>query len=126
MFSEDIVTQLSNGLKHLLENCDAAQAALVATVDGHMVAMEQRGNYLLERLATMGCSIMSLGDTITSELQMGTCNNIISENELGIVTFMHINDDVVLISLTTQKNALGMLLTHSKKCAKNLKTILNK
>lgn len=125
MFSQDIITQFSNGLKQLLENCDAAQAALVATVDGHMVAMEQRGNYVLERLATMGCSIMSLGDTITSELKMGTCNNIISENELGIVTFMHINDDVVLISLTTQKNALGMLLTHSKKCAQSLKNIVN-
>ena len=125
MFSQEVVTQLSNGLKQLLENCDPVHAALVATVDGHMVTMEQRGNYELERLATMGCSIMSLGDTITSELKMGICNNIISENELGIVIFMHINDDVVLVSLTTQNNALGMLLTHSKKCAQDLKTLVN-
>ncbi len=125
MLSQEVVTQLSNGLKQLLENCDPVDAALIATVDGHMVAMEQRGNYLLERLATMGCSIMSLGDTITSELKMGICNNIISENELGIIIFMHINDDVVLVSLTTQKNALGMLLTHSKKCAQDLKNLVN-
>ncbi|MEZ5672765.1 MAG: hypothetical protein R3E08_10450 [Thiotrichaceae bacterium] len=71
----------------------------------------RQGNqhYPLERLATMGSTLMSLGDTITAELKMGNCDNIISENKQGIVTFMHINNELVLVTLTVQKNALGML-----------------
>jgi hypothetical protein len=63
---------------------------------------------------------MSLGDTMTSELKMGRCENIISENENGIVAFMHINNNLVLVSLTTETNSLGMLLSHSRKCAETM------
>jgi len=63
---------------------------------------------------------MSLGDTITAELQMGTCDNIISENKQGIVAFMHISNNLVLVTLTVQKNSLGMLLSYSRRCAEEM------
>ena len=120
MLSKLVQPQATQHLQQLLENCDDVQAALVVTVDGNLCAMQQKGDYALERLATMGSSLMSLGDTITAELKMGNCDNIISENEQGIVAFMHINDKLVLISITTHKNALGMLLSHSRRCAKSM------
>ncbi len=120
MLSKVVEPQASLHLKKLLEDCDAVKAAMVVTVDGNLCAMQQKGNYTLERLATMGSSLMSLGDTITGELKMGFCDRIISENEQGIVAFMHVNNKLVLISITTEKNSLGMLLSHSKRCAENL------
>ena len=125
MLSQPRITRLEQRLNQLLENCGVISAGVVATLDGYMCAMKQRsGQYSLERLATMGSTLMSLGDTITTELRMGNCENIISENKNGIVAFMHINEDLVLVTLSTQKNALGMLLSHSRKCAQEMMTIV--
>lgn len=120
MLSSEQKQLLNNKLQMLLENSEEIAAALVTTVDGHLCAMQQRENYPLDRLATMGSSLMSLGDTITAELKMGGCKNIISENESGIVTFMHINNSLVLITITLHKNALGLLLAHSRKAAEEM------
>jgi hypothetical protein len=121
MLAPQLITKFDQRLVKLLEDCSVINAAVVTTADGHMCAMRQ-GNqdYPLERLATMGSTLMSLGDTITAELKMGTCDNIISENKQGIVAFMHINDNLVLVTLTVQKNALGMLLSHSRRCAEEM------
>jgi hypothetical protein len=121
MLAPQFITKLDQRLAKLLEDCSVINAAVVTTADGHMCAMRQ-GNqhYPLERLATMGSTLMSLGDTITAELKMGTCDNIISENKQGIVAFMHINNNLVLVTLTVQKNSLGMLLSYSRRCAEEM------
>lgn len=116
--------QTTQLLKTLLENSSEIDAAVVTTLDGHLCAQEQRENYPLDRLATMGSTLMSLGDTITAELNMGTCRNIISENENGIVAFMHINEDLVLVTLTQDLKSLGMLLAHSRRCASEISKTL--
>lgn len=116
--------QVETRLSKLLDNCSDAGAAVVVTLDGHVCATKQRANqYPLERLATMGSTLMSLGDTITAELNMGTCDNVISENKEGLVVFMHINEKLVLVTLSTRKNALGMLLSHSRACAGDIAKI---
>jgi hypothetical protein len=121
MLAPQLITKLDQRITKLLEDCSVINAAVVTTADGHMCAMRQGNqNYPLERLATMGSTLMSLGDTITAELKMGTCDNIISENKQGIVAFMHINDNLVLVTLTVQKNSLGMLLSHSRRCAEEM------
>lgn len=125
MVSTQTIRNFETRLTQLLDDCHVLDASVVATTDGHFCAMKQRQNqYPLERLATMGSTLMSLGDTITAELKMGLCDNIISENKNGIVAFMHINNDLVLITLTTQKNALGMLLSHSRRCAEELSKMI--
>jgi len=117
MLSKIEQARLTGHLKNLLETCTVADAAVVTTMDGHLCATEQREHYSMDRLATMGSSLMSLGDTITAELNMGFCKNIIAENEGGIVAFMHVNANLALVTLTTSRNGLGMLLSHSKKTA---------
>jgi predicted regulator of Ras-like GTPase activity (Roadblock/LC7/MglB family) len=126
MLSKLATIQLEQRLNKLTDQCDVIEAAVVATLDGYTCAMKQRSqHYQLERLATMGSTLMSLGDTITAELRMGTCENVISENKNGIVAFMHINENLVLVTLTTQKNGLGMLLSHSRRCAEDLRKVLS-
>ena len=124
MLSPESKQKLTQRLAVLLENCTVVDAGVVATLDGNLCAMQQRGSFPLDRLATMGSSLMALGDTITAELSLGHCDKIISENQDGLVAFMHINDDLVLITVTKEKNGLGMLLTYSRKCAKEMADML--
>ena len=62
-------------------------------------------------------SLMALGDAMAIELKLGTCEVVIAENKEGIVVFNHINEDVVLVSLTQSKSGLGTLLSWAKKPA---------
>lgn len=124
MLSEQSKQTLTKRLMKLLDDCDVIKAGVVATMDGNMLAQYQRADFPMDRLATMGSSLMALGDTITAELSLGTCDKIISENQDGIVAFMHINDDLVLISITTEKSGLGMLLTYSRSCAQEMGKLL--
>jgi len=125
MLSKLVTMQLELRLSKLLADCSVIDASVISTLDGHTCAMKQGQNkYSLERLATMGSTFMALGDTITAELNMGNCENIISENKEGIITFMHIGNNLVLVTLTTKKNALGMLLSHSRRCAEDLAKII--
>lgn len=116
MSSLEIRNILSRRLDDLVANSHAVDAALAVTADGHVVAEAQKKNYALKRLATMGSTLMALGDTITQELAMGSCRNIIAENEHGIVVFMHITRNLVMVSLTASSSSLGMLLSASRSC----------
>lgn len=120
MLEKETIKKLEIRLSSLLDDCDVIDAGVISTMDGHLCAMKQRGNLAVERLSIMGSSLIALGDAITEELQMGTCDKIISENQNGIVAFMHINADLVLVTVTTQKNGLGLLLSHARKCAKEM------
>lgn len=60
---------------------------------------------------------MALGDAMAIELKLGACEVVIAENKEGIVVFNHINEDVVLVSLTQSKSGLGTLLSWAKKTA---------
>ena len=112
---------LTQSLTMLVNDNDAVNAALAVTVDGHLIAGYSSSEHPLKRLATMGSTLMSLGDTITNELKMGYCNNIIAENDNGIVIFMHITDQIVLVTLSDSENSLGMLLSASRAYVEKLK-----
>lgn len=114
-----IKTQLSNFLK----SNDVVEAAAVVTVDGHLVEKIESRKYPLNRVTTMSSSMMSLADTMTGELKMGNCKNLILENEKGIVVVMHINKTLVLLSTTHNTDTLGMLVSSTRACAELIRTI---
>lgn len=111
-------------LAAMLDRCSMIDAALAVTIDGHMIEKVESRSYPLKRIAAMGSSMMSLGDTMTAELQMGNCRNMIAENENGILAMMHINAQYVLVTITHETKGLGMLLSASRICAESLRAVL--
>jgi predicted regulator of Ras-like GTPase activity (Roadblock/LC7/MglB family) len=116
MSTIDFKQILQTRLEELVREAMHVDAALAVTTDGHLVASAQKTDVTLKRLAAMGSTLMSLGDTITRELAMGSCRNIIAENEGGIVVFMHISKNLVMVSMTSSGNGLGLLLSSSRNC----------
>jgi predicted regulator of Ras-like GTPase activity (Roadblock/LC7/MglB family) len=112
--------EVQASLKKLLQMCEAAAAVLAVTTDGHLICQFSRNKQPLKRLAAMSSTLMSLGDTITDELSMGRCENIISENEFGIVLFTHWSAEVVLVALTQDRSSLGMLLSSCRVCVSEI------
>lgn len=120
MSSNEIKILIQARLEELITESGQVEAALAVTTDGHLIASAQRKEYALKRLAAMGSTLMALGDTITKELLMGSCKNIIAENEHGIVVFMHITKNLVMVSLTPSSSSLGLLLSSSRSCIGNI------
>lgn len=118
--SKEAIAQLLQPYLDELVAKDQVGGALVVTVDGHLLAKNMDGDTSVKRLATMGSSLMSLGTTITGELKMGECKNVIVENEEGFVAFMNINQKLVLVTLTRTINGLGMLLSSSRACSASI------
>ncbi|MBX3235545.1 MAG: roadblock/LC7 domain-containing protein [Nitrospiraceae bacterium] len=120
MISETLKAHFGNHLAALCASCDAADMVMVATLDGRLVAEQQRKNHHGERAAVMSSSLMALGDAIAKELSLGTCQIIISENDKGIVLFKHIAQDFVLVCLTESSGGLGALLSWTKRSAEDM------
>ena len=120
MVSEALRVHFTNHLAAMCANCDAADMVMVATLDGRLVAEHQRKSYQGERAAVMSSSLMALGDAIAKELDLGTCQIIISENDKGIVLFKHIALDFVLVCLTESSGGLGTLLSWTKRSAEDM------
>ena len=123
MIPEPTKALCTKELLNLFHKCDDIEGALVSTLDGQLLATHQKGTDSLDRVAVMGGSLISLTDTMIAELNLGHNENVISQNEQGILLFMHINAQLVLVSFTRNKRALGLLLAHSKRCAEALSTV---
>ena len=117
---------IQNSLETMIERVDAVTAAIAVTTDGHLISQAARMEVPAKRLAAMGSTLMSLGNTVTKELGMGRCRNVISENEHGVVAFMLITPRIVLISLTDNVSSLGMLLSASRRYAADMGAKLDK
>lgn len=126
MSSIDMRSLIQTHLQTLIDQVESAHAALAVTTDGHLVTKAERHEIPAKRLAAMGSTLMSLGDTITKELAMGSCRNVISENEEGVVVFMHLTRKTVLISVSESTSSLGMLLSASRHCIENIRKEINK
>ncbi|CAA0125775.1 Uncharacterised protein [BD1-7 clade bacterium] len=122
----ELVRQVNNYLRDFVQRHPSIDGALVVSVDGHLIAKSIDGADSTKRLASMGSSLMSLGNTVTGEMEMGLCKNVIVENEEGFITFMHINKKLVLVTFTTTPNGLGLLLSASRSCAERLLQELRK
>ncbi len=111
---------IQDSLEALVESVEPMTAAIAVTSDGHLIAGASRIEVPSKRLAAMGSTLMSLGNTVTKELGMGGCRNVISENEGGVAIFMSITVRIVLISLTDNVSSLGTLLSASRRYAADL------
>lgn len=120
IISEQAKTLCAEKLADFFDKCDVVAGALVSTLDGQLLASRQTSDDPLARVAVMGGSLISLTDTMIAELNLGHNENVISQNKEGILIFMHITSQLVLVSFTRNTQALGLLLAHTKVCANAL------
>lgn len=107
-------------LETYLNQCDVLELAVISTLDGRLRAQKQRGAFETEQTAVMGSSLMALGDTILSGLELGVCETVITESRQGLALFNHIAGSFVLISVTRSKNGLGSLLSWARRTAEGI------
>lgn len=111
---------LQRQFNQLIASNGCVELVAAATVDGHLVAQAARSGRDCKRLAAMASSLVALGDTLADEQAMGSCRNLIVENEGGIVVFMHITKSLLLIARTDNRSSLSALLAAARGCVSDV------
>lgn len=107
--------------------CEVA-AALLATADGHLVAVARRMDFDAARIATMSGSILALAEACTRELRLGACRNAIIDGEHGLTVLMRVATPRGAWTLTTvgaRDTSMGLLYTHTRQLAESLAAVAN-
>jgi len=96
----------------LLERLDAAQAVLLATVDGFPIAHAQRRDTDADRLAAIVSSIGALGDAASREAGIGDPRCLVVEATLGRLVLRRVvmeGRPMVVAVLTDASVVLGVV-----------------
>ncbi|MEM9102688.1 MAG: roadblock/LC7 domain-containing protein [Pseudomonadota bacterium] len=117
--------KIKTTLLYAKKNNDVIDTAAVITVDGYLIESTDLMLQTAKKIASMGCSMVSLANTMTQELAMGNCRNLILENEQGIVVMIQINEQLILTTMTRDTYALGLIVGTSRLCADTIRAILN-
>lgn len=121
----DISKQTMTGIikthiNNFINDNDFVVACVVVSTDGHLVAGAQKRGYSLDRLSAIGSTFMALGDSLAGEVEMGSCKDVISEMDGGIVAFMHLTKNVAIASVSDSTRSLGLLLSSTRGCIDNV------
>lgn len=101
-------------------------SALITTVDGRHILSRTRLELFDSRVSAMTGSMLALSETLSSELQMQTCNHVTITTNIGVIVVMRIDDpEHVLVLTTVARNgaSLGALLASSRKAVAYLNII---
>lgn len=114
--------ELSRHLVTLLRDCEDIFGAVVATSDGHAVAHYGRDGDKMpaKQLAAMSSTLVALGDSVAKVLEQGICTNVLVENDQGTALVLHAGEGMVLMTAAVSNAKLGMVLSHSRKCATSI------
>ena len=113
-------TVIRQHIEQLVHDCEFMTACVAVTADGHLLAGAQKKGYSLDRLSAIGSTFMALGDSLATEVEMGTCRDVISEMDGGIVVFMHLTRSVAIAAVSDSPRSLGLLLSSTRGCIENV------
>jgi uncharacterized protein len=97
--------------------------ALVATVDGRLVAVHHTEEMEAARVSAMVGSVVALGDTVCRELKYGRSQSLIVSAGGGHLLALRIpaSREVLVLGVLARNNAtLGLLIHHGREAAVEL------
>lgn len=112
-------------LADLLEDCHGTLGALIASDDGFVINHQLRTGLPKEKIAAITSSLLGLAESVAYESEQGNCNNVIVENEKGIMLFLRITPTRVLTVMANTTVSLGMLLSATRQVVNNLRKMGN-
>jgi uncharacterized protein len=107
-------------LEALVKDNPDILSALVATVDGFSVAQAPRGPASDGRMAAMISSLHALGTAVTSQADLGDCEDVLVEASNGRLLLIEISSvrPSLLLGVLARANApLGVVLYASRQAA---------
>jgi predicted regulator of Ras-like GTPase activity (Roadblock/LC7/MglB family) len=111
-------------LRELVQGTAGVEYALLASPDGFELAGVSRTRTLDgARVAAMASSIFAVGSAMAGELRLETCRNVIVEADKGFLALFTVpctRVPLVLWTVALEGTTLGLVLTATRACAREL------
>jgi len=118
--SATVVSHCKDAAARLLAADSSILVVSISTVDGFDVASLRRdGLPEAARLPAITSSLTALGSAVSSELMIGTFENVIIESTLGRTLMMHAkgsSNSLILAVVTSKSALLGKILLVTREC----------
>ncbi|MBE9030314.1 roadblock/LC7 domain-containing protein [filamentous cyanobacterium LEGE 11480] len=108
------LAKLNSVLANFVSSSLEIQGAAVVTPDGLPLASNLSANLDEERVAAMSAAILSLGETIGTELSRGGIAKISVEGDNGYAILTSCGEDAVFLVLADKASKQGVLMLQVK------------
>ena len=100
------------------------EAAALISQDGLIIASALKPEIDPDRISAMSASILSLGEQIGKETNIGALEQVYIQGESGHVVLMSVGEGAVLTALVTAQAKMGVLLLDMRHAAEDLQKVL--
>ena len=100
------------------------EAAALISQDGLIIASALKPEIDPDRISAMSASILSLGEQIGKETNIGALEQVYIQGENGHVVLMSVGEGAVLTALVTAQAKMGVLLLDMRHTAEDLQKVL--
>ena len=100
------------------------EAAALISQDGLIIASALKPEIDPDRISAMSASILSLGEQIGKETNIGALEQVYIQGENGHVVLMSVGEGAVLTASVTAQAKMGVLLLDMRHTAEDLQKVL--
>lgn len=122
------VTAVDARLREFTESVDGVRAAVVASVDGFVLAQSATQQSSGERLAAMTSAMLALASAVGRELSLGTMDVLMLEASEGKVLMQSIplsRGSLLLMAACGQRSVIGHVLWSARECGRKIQAELS-
>ena len=102
------------------------EAAALISQDGLIIASALKPDIDADRISAMSASILSLGDQIGKETNLGGLEQVYIQGENGHIVLMAVGDGAVITALIKSQAKMGVLLLDMRHAADDLQKIFTR
>jgi hypothetical protein len=107
-------------LRELQASSPDIEASAIVSIDGLSIASAMPQNVEEERVSAMSAAMLSLGDRIVQELNLGAFDQVYIRGKDGYVLLMAVGVEAVLTALARDQAKLGLIFLDMRRASEDI------
>jgi len=112
--------QMVDRLRKLQASSPDIEASAIVSIDGLSIASAMPQNVEEERVSAMSAAMLSLGDRIVQELNLGVFDQVYIRGKDGYVLLMAVGVEAVLTALARDQAKLGLIFLDMRRASEDI------
>lgn len=112
--------QMVDRLRELQASSPDIEASAIVSIDGLSIASAMPQNVEEDRVSAMSAAMLSLGDRIVQELNLGAFDQVYIRGKNGYVLLMAVGVEAVLTALARDQAKLGLIFLDMRRASEDI------
>jgi len=116
--------QMVDRLRELQASSPDIEASAIVSIDGLSIASAMPQNVEEDRVSAMSAAMLSLGDRIVQELNLGAFDQVYIRGKNGYVLLMAVGVEAVLTALARDQAKLGLIFLDMRRATEDIDKLI--